>query len=154
MFRFSLQHSYIPSHNLFLMNPSVSTKVLRSSQVRGRHTVLFALEVISSVQNTKHFLVIFKIEVLPRNECTKPLLQTQICVFDLVSYDAVNRNKVSIRQLSLLFPSHSLHVSAPTGHLQVRIYNWCFTRTIPTITDPLYVHNLTYVLGTSTRGPQ
>jgi hypothetical protein len=39
---------------------------------------------------------------------------------NLVSYDAVNRNKVSIRQLSLLFPSHSLHVSAPTGHPQVR----------------------------------
>jgi hypothetical protein len=29
-----------------------------------------------------------------------------------------------------------------------------FTRTIPTTTDPLYVHNLTYVYGTSTRGPQ
>jgi hypothetical protein len=38
----------------------------------------------------------------------------------LVPYD-VNRNKVSIRQLSLLyFSSYSLHVSAPTGHPQVR----------------------------------
>jgi hypothetical protein len=37
----------------------------------------------------------------------------------LVPYDAVNRNKVSIRQL-LYFPPHSLHVSAPMGHLQVR----------------------------------
>jgi hypothetical protein len=37
------------------------------------------------------------------------------------AYDAVNRNKVSIRQLSLfIFSSYSLHVSAPTGHLQVR----------------------------------
>jgi hypothetical protein len=28
-------------------------------------------------------------------------------------------------------------------------------RTIPTTTDPLYVHNLTYAyIGTSTRGPQ
>jgi hypothetical protein len=40
---------------------------------------------------------------------------------NLVSYDAVNRNKVSIRQLSLfIFSSYSLHVSASTGHLQVR----------------------------------
>jgi hypothetical protein len=40
---------------------------------------------------------------------------------NLVSYDAVNRNKVSIRQLSLfIFSSYSLHVSAPTGHPQVR----------------------------------
>jgi hypothetical protein len=38
----------------------------------------------------------------------------------LVPYDAVNRNKISIRQLTLYFPYHSLHVSAPTGHLQVR----------------------------------
>jgi hypothetical protein len=38
----------------------------------------------------------------------------------LVPYGAVNRNKVSIRQLPLYFPSHSLHVSAPMGHLQVR----------------------------------
>jgi hypothetical protein len=37
----------------------------------------------------------------------------------LVSYDAVNRNKASIRQLPFI-SSHSLHVSAPTGHLQVR----------------------------------
>jgi hypothetical protein len=29
----------------------------------------------------------------------------------LVPYDAVNRNKVSIRQLPLYFSSHSLHVS-------------------------------------------
>jgi hypothetical protein len=30
-----------------------------------------------------------------------------------------------------------------------------FPRTILTTTDPLYVHNLTYVcIGTSTRGPQ
>jgi hypothetical protein len=42
-------------------------------------------------------------------------------VEQLVPYDAVNRNKVSIRQLPLFyFPSHSLHVLAPTGHLQVR----------------------------------
>jgi hypothetical protein len=38
----------------------------------------------------------------------------------LVPYDAVNRNKVSVHQLLLYFPSHSLHVSTPTGHPQVR----------------------------------
>jgi hypothetical protein len=39
----------------------------------------------------------------------------------LVPYDAVNRNKVSICQLSLFyFSSYSLHVSAPTSHPQVR----------------------------------
>jgi hypothetical protein len=41
----------------------------------------------------------------------------------LVPYGAVNRNKVSIRQLPLLL-SFSLYVSVPTGHLQVR----CTTR--------------------------
>jgi hypothetical protein len=40
-------------------------------------------------------------------------------MFQLVPYDTVNRNKVSIRQLSLFY-SYSLHVSAPTGHPQVR----------------------------------
>jgi hypothetical protein len=46
----------------------------------------------------------------------------------LVPYDAVNRNKVSIRQLPLffIFPSYSLHVSAPTGHPQVRYTIRCF----------------------------
>jgi hypothetical protein len=38
----------------------------------------------------------------------------------MVPYDAVHRNKVSIHQIPLYFPSHSLHVSAPTGHLHVR----------------------------------
>jgi Mg2+/citrate symporter len=38
----------------------------------------------------------------------------------MVLYDAVNRNKVSIHQLPFIFLSHSLHVSAPTGHPQVR----------------------------------
>jgi hypothetical protein len=66
----------------------------------------------------------------------------------LVPYDAVNRNKVSIRQLPLFyFTSHSLHVSAPTAHLQVRYKIRCFEmflRIIFTTTDPLHVHNLTY----------
>jgi hypothetical protein len=49
------------------------------------------------------------------------------CVcFRLVPYDAVNRNKVSIRQIPLYFSSHLLHVSAPTGHLQVRYTIRCF----------------------------
>jgi hypothetical protein len=39
--------------------------------------------------------------------------------YNLVSYEAVNRNKVFNGQLSLFFYFHSLHVSAPTGHLQV-----------------------------------
>jgi hypothetical protein len=37
----------------------------------------------------------------------------------LVPSDAVNRNKVSIRQLPLFY-FYSLHVSALTGHPQVR----------------------------------
>jgi hypothetical protein len=42
-------------------------------------------------------------------------------VSNLVSHDAVNRNKASTRQLSpFILSSHSLYVSAPTGHLQVR----------------------------------
>jgi hypothetical protein len=74
----------------------------------------------------------------------------------LLPYDAVNRNKVSIRQLPLYF--HSLHVSAPTGHLQVR-YTIRYFKDFFTTTDPLYVHNLTYrcymsYIGTSTRSPQ
>jgi hypothetical protein len=45
----------------------------------------------------------------------------------LVPYDAVNRNKVSIRQLPFfIFFSYSLHVSAPTGHPQVRYTIRCF----------------------------
>jgi hypothetical protein len=48
-----------------------------------------------------------------------PLGVASCCAsIQLVRYDAVNPNKVSI-QLPLLF-SFSLHVSAPTGHLQVR----------------------------------
>jgi hypothetical protein len=47
-------------------------------------------------------------------------------VVQLVPYDAVNRNKVSIRQLPLFIFLHSLHVSAPTGHLQVRYTIRCF----------------------------
>jgi hypothetical protein len=47
--------------------------------------------------------------------------------YPLVPYDAVNRNKVSICQLPLfIFSSHSLHVSAPTGHPQVRHTIRCF----------------------------
>jgi hypothetical protein len=42
----------------------------------------------------------------------------------LVPYDAVNRNKVSIRQLSLFY-SYSLHVSS-YGPSSGEIYNWCF----------------------------
>jgi hypothetical protein len=50
-----------------------------------------------------------------------PLGVASCCAsIQLVPYDAVNRNKVSIRQLPLYFSSHSLHVSAPTSHLQVR----------------------------------
>jgi hypothetical protein len=45
----------------------------------------------------------------------------------LVPYDTVNRNRLSIRQLPpFYFPSHSLHVSAPMGHLQVRYTIRCF----------------------------
>jgi hypothetical protein len=39
---------------------------------------------------------------------------------ELVLYDAVNRNKVFNTLTRFYFPSHSLHVSAPAGHLQVR----------------------------------
>jgi hypothetical protein len=73
---------------------------------------------------------------------------------NLVSYDAVNRNKVSIRHSPFLFfiPTH--YMFRP---LQA-IFRWdiqlMFTRTIPTTTDPLYVHNLTYVYDASTRGPE
>jgi hypothetical protein len=50
-----------------------------------------------------------------------------ISSFQLVPYDAVNRNKISIRQLLLfIFSSHSLHVSAPTGHPQERYTIRCF----------------------------
>jgi hypothetical protein len=51
-----------------------------------------------------------------------PLGVASCCAsIQLVPYDAVNRNKVSIRQLPLfIFYFYSLHVSAPTGHLQVR----------------------------------
>jgi hypothetical protein len=38
--------------------------------------------------------------------------------------------------------SHSLHVSAPTGHLQVRYTIRYFLRTIFNTTDPLHVRNL------------
>jgi hypothetical protein len=55
----------------------------------------------------------------PSTVLAHPWTPTQIQ--ELVPYGAVNRNKVSIRQLPLFyFPSHSLHVSAPTGHPQVR----------------------------------
>jgi hypothetical protein len=51
-----------------------------------------------------------------------PLGVASCCVsIQLVPYDTVNRNKVSIRQLPLFFIFlHSLHVSAPTGHPHVR----------------------------------
>jgi hypothetical protein len=50
-----------------------------------------------------------------------PLGVASCCAsIQLVPYGAVNRNKVSVRQLPLCFPSHLLHVSAPTVHLQVR----------------------------------
>jgi hypothetical protein len=50
-----------------------------------------------------------------------PLGVASCCAsIQLVPYDAVNRNKVSIRQLSLFYFSYFLHVSAPTGHPQVR----------------------------------
>jgi hypothetical protein len=56
-----------------------------------------------------------------------PLGVASCCAsIQLVPYDAVNRNKVSIRQLPLFIFSHSLHVSAPTGHLQVRYTIRCF----------------------------
>jgi hypothetical protein len=57
-----------------------------------------------------------------------PLGVASCCAsIQLVPYDAVNRNKVSIRQLPLFyFPSHSLHVSAPTGNLQVKYKIRCF----------------------------
>jgi hypothetical protein len=56
----------------------------------------------------------------------------------LVPYDAVNRNKVSICQLPLFyFPSHSLHVSAPTGHLQVRYTIRFFLKFLRTIWNSL-----------------
>jgi hypothetical protein len=64
----------------------------------------------------------------PRNNSFKtfilflPLGVASCCAsIQLVPYDAVNRNKVSIRQLPLfIFYSYSLHVSAPMGHPQVR----------------------------------
>jgi hypothetical protein len=45
-----------------------------------------------------------------------------IATQELVPYDAVNRNKVAIRQLPLFyfFYFYLLHVSAPTGHPQMR----------------------------------
>jgi hypothetical protein len=49
------------------------------------------------------------------------LLTDCVSTFNWFLYDAVNPNKASIRQLPLfIFYSHSLHVSAPTGHPQVR----------------------------------
>jgi hypothetical protein len=40
--------------------------------------------------------------------------------------DSVNRNKVSIRHSPFFIFLHSLHVSAPMGHLQVRYTIRCF----------------------------
>jgi hypothetical protein len=50
-----------------------------------------------------------------------PLGVASCCAsIQLVPYDAVNRNKVSICQLSrFIFCYYSLHVSATTGHIQV-----------------------------------
>jgi hypothetical protein len=45
-----------------------------------------------------------------------------VTITPLIPYGAVNRNKVSIRHspFFFIFPSYSLHISAPTGHPQVR----------------------------------
>jgi hypothetical protein len=69
-----------------------------------------------------YWLIPKKLFLLQRIRCSCLSYQLYILYFfnKLVPYDAVNRNKVSICQLLLYFPSHSLHVSAPTGHLQVR----------------------------------
>jgi hypothetical protein len=59
----------------------------------------------------------------------------------LVPYDAVNRNKVSIRQLPLYFPSHCMFRPLRA------IFRWDtqldILRTIFDTTDPLHVHTLT-----------
>jgi hypothetical protein len=106
-------------------------------------------------------------------------------------YDAVNRNKVSIRQLSLLFllthymfrPLQAIlrwdiqldvskdytYYNGSVVRTQLDVCLWYFdpwsvircTYTTwrmsmvlrPVVRDPLYVHNLTYVYGTSTHGP-
>jgi hypothetical protein len=62
------------------------------------------------------------VDLKPHKSPFLPLGVASCCAsIQLVPCDAVNCNKVSIRQLPVFyFPSHSLHVSAPTGHLQVR----------------------------------
>jgi hypothetical protein len=74
----------------------------------------------------------------------------------LVPYDAVNRNKVSIRQLPLfLFFLLTHYMFRPLRAILRWDIQLMFPRTIHTTTDPLYIHNLTYVyIGTSTRGPR
>jgi hypothetical protein len=65
---------------------------------------------------------------IPHSLLFLPLSVASCCVsIQLVPYDAVNRNKVSIRHPPFsYFPTYLLHVSAPTGHLQVRYTIRCF----------------------------
>jgi hypothetical protein len=62
-------------------------------------------------------------------------------VYRLVPCDAVNRNKVFNTSTRLYFSSLSLHVSAPTGHPQVRYTIGCFNGLPSNATDPLHVRD-------------
>jgi hypothetical protein len=59
----------------------------------------------------------------------------------LVLYDAVNRKQSFNTLTPFYFISHSLHVSARTGHLQVR-YTIRYFKDYFNTTDPLHVRNL------------
>jgi hypothetical protein len=89
------------------------------SSVTLRHVV--CLKVNYSVRGTCHLHLNgwMRFLLLSATGCSLVLL---------VPYDGVSRNKVSVCQLPFYFPSHSLHVSAPTGHPQVR-YHYMFLRT-------------------------
>jgi hypothetical protein len=78
--------------------------------------------------------------------CSGTWLINAVSVYvKLVPYDAVNRNKVPIRQLSLLFCLLAHYMFRPLRAILRWDMQLMFLRTILTTTDPLYVHNLTYV---------
>jgi hypothetical protein len=80
--------------------------------------VQITAQMLSDIQAT-NMLMYFKLLLCLNSEVNKEIIFLFL-PFDVVSccasiqlvlYDAVNRNKISIRQLRLYFPSHSLHVS-------------------------------------------